>query len=134
MPKWPSGLQQNLNVENFSNSMQDALLRSSVDAGPSKVRRRFSAVTEYVQGSIIIDTNIANKVFEDGVYELGVYMDKGYTFFIDFWKNKIKYGAIPFEWKHPLTEEPATFRLKNWRISARLPMYYVVDLDLEILP
>ena len=117
MPTFPSSLQQKLLVDGFENSYRDAVVRSTVDAGPEKTRLRYSAVPEYVRGRIIL------KGKDD------------YNTFISFWKNDLKYGVLPFTWKHPITEQEVNVRFRSmWRIVAKTPTYFILEMDLEILP
>ena len=44
MNVWPATLPQRMDVDGYQESLGDGRLRSQSDAGPAKVRRRFSAV------------------------------------------------------------------------------------------
>lgn len=56
MATWPSTLPQSLNVDGYMTSSQDGRVRTSMDAGPDFVRRRFSAVTVSHAGTMILTT------------------------------------------------------------------------------
>lgn len=53
MAIWPTSLP--CMMLGATENKQDGALRSSMDAGPQKVRRRFSAVSRYVSVSITLD-------------------------------------------------------------------------------
>ena len=117
MPVFPSELEQNFFVEGFEDSFKDPVIRSTVDAGPEKTRLRYSAVPEYIRGRLWL------KNLDD------------YNTFISFWKNDLKYGVLPFEWKHPVTGETVNMRFRNiFRISTIAENQFVVEMDLEVLP
>ena len=116
MPTWPSSLPQDLLVSEFNDTVKDPIIRTSVDAGPDKIRRRFTAVPEYIQGKIILSAS-------------------QYNTFISFWENDIKHGSLAFTWKHPITGESVDMRFRNpWSVTSKTSMYFVLSLDLEILP
>ena len=117
MADFPSSLQQDLFIDGFENSYKNAVIRSTVDAGPEKTRLRYSAVPEYVKGKILL------KGQDD------------YNTFISFWKNDLKYGALPFTWKHPITKQEVNMRFRTmWKIVARTSTHFIVEMDLEVLP
>ena len=54
IPAWDASLPQRLLVKSYSESPADVLLRTSMDFGPAKVRRRGTAGPRPVSGSIIV--------------------------------------------------------------------------------
>lgn len=77
VPKWPAGLPQYVLVEGFSYDFGDGRLRTRTDAGPGKMRRRFSAVARPVSAQIIVE-----------MQEVAI--------FDDFWGIDTAGGALPF--------------------------------------
>jgi len=106
---WPTTLPQEPLVEGFSGTPQNTLIRTSMDAGPEKVRRRFTAASEYYTVSWIMT-------------------DAQFTTFRGFFNDTIAGGSEEFEMKHPITGETALVRFRgpyqfvstgaHWRISA----------------
>jgi hypothetical protein len=69
----------------------DIVIESAVDAGPPKARRRYTAGFRIVGGSLAL-THAQRATLD--------------AFFVD----TLEGGALPFDWIHPMTSEPATFR------------------------
>ena len=116
MPSWPSALPQTLLVEGFQEEFPNTVLRTEMDAGPQEQRRRFTAAVTPIAGSL--DLTKA---------ELATLR----TFFLDDTKG----GAVPFDWTHPVTDQPAWVRFAAPpSIRAAAPDGYRVALNLEILP
>ena len=116
MADWPSTLPQYLDVDGFSNTFQKGTIRSSIDAGPPKVRRRFSATTENITGSITIDKT-------------------QYSTLIDFYKNTLYEGTLTFTWIHPITGNTVSMRfVQPPEIAPMNSLYFKATLTLEILP
>jgi hypothetical protein len=51
---WPEVLPQYLQVSGFSEQLADQLIRTQMDAGPAKARRRFTAAPRPLTGDIIV--------------------------------------------------------------------------------
>jgi hypothetical protein len=118
MATWPASLPQSLQVTGFQESYQNQVLRSEMEAGPPKQRRRFSATTDKVAGQIIV-TKAQLSTFNS------------------FWDGDIAGGALAFDWQHPITGNPASMRFVepfNVRLAQGSNDEYVVELKLEILP
>lgn len=52
---WPETLPQKLLIDGYSQQLANKLLRSSMDTGPAKQRRRFSAGVMPVTGKLVLD-------------------------------------------------------------------------------
>jgi hypothetical protein len=116
IPNWPNTLPQCLEVAGYGTAMADTMLRTAMDAGPAKVRRRFTAGVRPVAGRITVDKD-----------ELATLK----TFFADSTLS----GAIRFAWADPDTGAAAEMRFVSppqW--TAHGAGKYLVALDLEILP
>lgn len=116
MATWPSSLPQNLNTDGFSLTQQDQTVRTGMDAGPDFVRRRFTAATAQLSGSIVVD-------------------ETQYGTFWSFFNNTLSGGSAQFDWTHPVDGSPATMRFSAVpSVSAAGGGLYRVDMQLEILP
>jgi len=91
--QWPSTLQQLLSEANFGYQIADTALRTDMDIGPQKVRRRFTRPVNSLTGSIYLTTD-------------------QFTTFYNFYNTTLGGGVLPFEFYHPITKE-----LNNWRFK-----------------
>lgn len=91
--QWPSTLQQLLSEANFGYQIADTALRTDMDIGPQKVRRRFTKSVNSLTGSIYLTTD-------------------QFTIFYNFYNTTLNGGVLPFEFYHPITKE-----LKDWRFK-----------------
>lgn len=117
VPSWPTTLPQQLFVNGYRQSFAETTIKSEMDAGPAKVRRRFTAGVEPVSGTMLLTET-----------QLGYLR----TFFVD----TLLGGSLRFSWTKPpahtaacemrFTESP------SW--TAVEPEVYEVSLSLEILP
>ena len=139
MPTWPTSLPQYLLTRNYTETAPNLVIRTTMDAGPAKVRRRFTAGARPIQGLVILTE-----------YQLAV-LDE---FFLDDCAG----GAIAFEWtmQRRMSDSdarsdsdassdsdalPATFPPMTFRFT-KPPDYsdagdgktYEVTVYLEILP
>ena len=88
---WPSQLQQNLLEPSFNFKYGDSRLRTNMDVGLAKVRRRSTREIDTASGSIHLK-----------------YAD--YMTFKNFYKTSINGGVTPFDIIHPIEQVTATFR------------------------
>ena len=89
--QWPVGLQQLLSEANFGEQDQDTTIRTEMDVGPAKVRRRFTRGVETYTGSIYLTVS-------------------QYTLFKSFFNTTLNGGVLPFTFNHPITQVPTDFR------------------------
>lgn len=55
MPEtWPSGVPDDFEASGFGHDADSGIIRSDMDSGPAKVRRRFTSVTKNYKGSIVM--------------------------------------------------------------------------------
>jgi hypothetical protein len=94
MQTWPSQLQQLLSEGNFGISIGDTVLRTDMETGPAKVRRRFTKGVDKYTASINLTVS-------------------QYTLFINFFNTTLAGGSLPFYFKHPITGVTETFRFKS---------------------
>lgn len=117
MATWPSGKRFTPLVGTFKESPPDNLIRSSMDKGPEKVRRRTTANIRPISFTLLLskaDTQVLDSFYTDDLYS----------------------GADEFTYTHPRTEEVVTARF------ASTPEYneqagsgfYKASISLEIMP
>lgn len=113
---WPSTLQQLLSEASFSYEIADTALRTDMDIGPQKVRRRFTKSVNSLTGSIYL--TIAE-----------------YNTFYTFYNTTLNGGILPFEFNHPITQELKEWRFKGpAKISSIGGGNFMVDFSWEELP
>lgn len=117
VPAWSTSLPQTLLIAGYNQSLSDVTIKSDMDAGPAKVRRRFTAGVEPVSGTM--------------------YMTSAQLSALDtFYNDTLLGGSLRFSWTKPpahttacemrFTEPP------KW--TAVEPGLYKISLSLEILP
>jgi hypothetical protein len=113
---WPAPLQDFFSEQNFQIVMDDATLRSDIDVGPQKVRRRFTKGIDIMSASIYLTTS-------------------EYSIFETFFKTTLAGGTLPFEFNHPVTGILTEFRFREKpRIGSLGGGQFTVSFDLEVLP
>ncbi len=108
-PTWPASLPQRVAVDGYGEGPPDTTVRTRMDAGPAKVRRRFTA----------------------GVRPLSLQIDLD-----GFFGTTLLGGALAFDWVHPRTQAAVTLRFVRppaYRPLASDAAWQAV-LQLEILP
>lgn len=93
MVDWPATLPQ-VKLLGMTDTRVSAKLRSSVDAGPALVRRRYTAAVRNVDIPITL-TNTERVIFD--------------AFYID----DLEEGSLSFVWTDPVTGDAATFRFRT---------------------
>lgn len=116
MAAWPTTLPPELPEDGFSLTVADNLIRSNMDIGPPKVRRRTSSNITKVEGTLLL-SNTELATFEA------------------FYITTLSYGALQFDWVHPITNVACEMRFSTPpKYSAASGDYTQVTLNLEILP
>lgn len=115
---WDPDLPQCLE-QGWSEVLPKTTIRTEMDAGPSKVRQRFTTKVGRLSGSIILTLTQV-------------------PILRTFYSDDIEGGALPFEWVHPLDHSARLFRFVEeptitnlWRGGVR---YCRAALALEMLP
>ncbi|MDR1836408.1 MAG: hypothetical protein LBQ89_02000 [Treponema sp.] len=111
---WPELLPSGLLADGFSKQPQSNIIRTSMDAGPKKARRRYTARTVKYSGKQVFDAA-----------ELAV--------FEQFYHNVIADGVLRFNFNDPVTGETAEFRFTEDYTVNEIEGYYEVTLSLERL-
>ena len=91
---WPSCLPQYLNMDSYGEAAGDMQLRSGMDAGPDKVRRRFTAAVRPLQGEIIVT-------------------QEQFAFFKTWYNDTLLGGTLRFGWIEPWSDTIPTNLLSN---------------------
>lgn len=117
IPSWPTSLPQTLIAVNYNQSFPDVTIKSDMDAGPAKVRRRFTAGITPVSG-------------------VQIYTSAQLATFQEFFEDTLLGGSLRFSWTKP----PAHTEACEMRFTA-VPTFtilgngvYEIEIALEILP
>jgi hypothetical protein len=117
MPAWPSDLPPRPLVEGFSETAPTLTVRSSMDVGPAKVRRRVTAgVTQLKCSFRLSPTQRAS--------------------LLTFWQTTLAGGALSYTWAHPISGAAITCRIVEppaFTPAAR-GVSWVAALNIEVLP
>ncbi|WP_291299287.1 hypothetical protein [Elioraea sp.] len=91
MPAWPSTLPGAAEIEGYSERPTDLAIRTPMDVGPAKVRRRYTAGVTAIEGTMLMSA--AQTVT-----------------LMAFWRDTTAAGSLSFDWTHPRTGEVARVR------------------------
>lgn len=117
-PVWPLTLPDVFLVDGFQESPPDILIRTKTDAGPSKVRPRYTTGPRAMTGTVSMTKA-----------QLGS--------FDTFYRDTCRGGELPFDWSDPRqgAGTPATFRFLKVEYSPHSkPSQWRVALTLETVP
>lgn len=115
---WPAGVDDGIEVQGFSETLPNAVLRSAMDVGAAKQRRRFSAAAYPVAGSIMIPTDQV-------------------AIFKAWFEDTLGMGALRFDWAHPRTGALLTWRFignQPPKITPVSSTWWRISMQLEVLP
>lgn len=90
MASWPGTLPQEMRLP-ISHTQEDATLRTKMDAGPKKVRRRYSAVEQPFSQAMLMD-------------------GQQYQDLWDFYNNTLAGGSLRFDWENPKDDSTVEMR------------------------
>jgi hypothetical protein len=109
---WPELLPSGLLAEGFNKKPQSNVIRTTMDAGPKKARRRYTARTVKYSGK---------QVFS--ILELAV--------FEQFYHNVLADGVLRFNFSDPVTLETAEFRFTDDYTVSAVEGLFEVTMQLE---
>lgn len=118
IPKWPETLPQKLLIDGYNQAAANTVIRSQMDTGPAKQRRRFSAGVIPLGGRLILD--------ETEMDTLRMFYD-----------DTLLGGSLRFRWYNPIEGYEQTAQLRfispiTWTTyGAGL---FNVALSLEVMP
>lgn len=116
MATWPLTLPQYVDQDGYTQTITNPLLRTDMEAGPAKVRLRYTAVPEEFNISLVM----TKTQFEA---------------FVTFFKRDIHYGADIFTWKHPVTGDISdNCRFTSMYNASPHGLDFKVTISMEILP
>jgi hypothetical protein len=115
MAVWPTSLPQQVLAADFTESADANLVRSDVDVGPAKLRRRYTAEIKVFQIGLVLTA--------DQVATLETFYDS-------------TLGAVdPFDWTHPRTLAAASLRFRSRpEYRALAGGWWRASFALELLP
>ncbi len=112
---WPVTLPDDV-LQGYLEGFGETLLRTTMDAGPAKQRRRFTAVARPFQVTI--------ELTRDQV-----------AIFDDFFTTTLAGGSLAFDWTHPRTGAAVEFRFtEEPDLRHHVGNLWRAPLKLEILP
>ena len=112
MTMWPDSLPEYPQISGYSEKHQSNVVRSSMDTGPAKIRKRFTAIVEMWHVTMTL-TSSQVETLE--------------TFYR-------AYCASSFDWVHPRTQDPATCRFSSRPAYTAQENYFQATFDIEVLP
>ncbi|MFA7287328.1 MAG: hypothetical protein WC055_00465 [Melioribacteraceae bacterium] len=115
MATWPATLPQLPLEAGYSESTIDTSIRTSMDVGPAKVRRRISAGTRDHQMQFIMTSAQLSD-------------------FKTFYETTLLSGSLSYTWDHPRSGTNYSWRIKKAPQWSKQGAYYIVPLELEQIP
>lgn len=116
MADWPASLPQSILIDGFDMKAGQQMLRSDMDAGPAKQRRRFSAYFTNINGKILVTTTQLDTLRS-------------------FFDLDLQGGSLEFNWVHPISNTAAVMRfVEEYSVTPISGDKFFVMLRLEILP
>lgn len=117
MPSWPATLPQYVEVPGYRERPGANVIRSPMDAGPAKQRRRGTAAPETLRVRLVL-TKAQRATF------------------VAFHREDLEDGALAFDWFHPVTRDPCVMRIVegNYDLAAAGGKFFALELALEVLP
>lgn len=115
VPVWPETLPDEALIEGYSRAFPNKLLRSSMETGPAKVRRRVTSGVAPLKGAI--------------------YMSRAQlTTFTTFYETTLAGGSLRFSWTDPVTNTSVEIRFAEPPSWTLVGVEAKVEFSLEILP
>jgi len=112
---WPEGVPRKLLEETLEIEAPANVIRTDMEHGPHKSRRRGTAAPQRIHGDVVLDKD-------------------EWALFKAWWENELRDGSLQFDWEHPVNEDPGTFRMaEDYRLRFE-EGYVVVELVIEAMP
>ena len=117
MAVWPASLPDDVLVDGYSERPPRVRLRTPMDAGPPKMRRRFTAAVEPIRCTM-------------------AFTRAQVTTFRTFYDTTLLGGVLTFDWTHPRTLAAVTFRFADPEpeITPNSGKDWIGDFTLEVMP
>jgi len=121
MAVWPVSLPQKPLAESYSEGQETQIARTSMEMGPAKQRRRFTARVDTFSCRFLMD-------------------ESQVVTFKDFFNNTLEGGALAYDWDDPRTGTTRSFRFRGSGDTApfsiegtRSGELYYVSVELEVV-
>jgi len=111
---WPDGLPNTLLISGLSAKRNSNVIRTQMDAGPKKARRRYTASTKHFTGKMILN--------ESQRYELEW-----------FYRFTLADGVLRFNFTDPQTLESGEFRFTDDYTENSVDGMFEISMSLERL-
>ena len=117
MPAWPSDLPQQPLVQGFSETAPQLAVRTSMDVGPAKVRRRATAGVTQLKCAFRLSAAQRASL-------------------LTFWQTTLAAGARSYTWTHPISGAAITCRIVEppGFTPAAGGVAWLAALSIEVLP
>jgi hypothetical protein len=116
MPAWPATLPSSPLSDGFRETLPDTVIRTQMDQGPAKLRRRTGAGTAQMSLAYLMDRAQVEAL-------------------TDFFNEEVAGGAYAFTFAHPVTGAGLSCRFRQPPQYAPLNgEWFRVSLELEALP
>mgnify|MGYP001455401073 CR=1 FL=1 len=116
MPAWPETLPQSPLIDGFRETPANSSLRTEMEAGPAKLRRRTTAAAATLSLTFIISA--AQLAALDA-----------------FYADTLQGGTLAFDFTHPVTGETVSCRFRQPPSRGTLNGgYFRAGVELEVLP
>lgn len=116
MPTWPSTLPQKPLVEGYAETFQSGQVRSEMDTGPPKVRRRFTATVNRFEMSFMMDSTQLDTLES-------------------FYETDLEGGVLQFDFPDPRGTGTKLLRFRErYTTSPRGSLFFTVACPFEELP
>ena len=110
---WPEGLPYILT--GWSMTPSENVLRSEMERGPAKTRRKTTAKTKNYSGTLLLSSSML-------------------TTFLSFVEDTLKDASLPFVFPDYASNTEGRARIVSYSITQNTPDDYEVTLEMEVLP
>lgn len=116
MPVWPSSLPQAPLAESFRETVADNTLRTQMDQGPAKLRRRSTSAVGTIGGTFLLTRPETATL-------------------IEFYETALSGGVIPFSFYHPRHGAQVSCRFKTPpTLAATSGGFIRASVEFEVMP
>lgn len=112
--QWPKELPQVMRLEGLSGKLRTAVVRTEMDAGPQKTRRRYTVAQKDFSGSVVV-TEAQRRILEA------------------WYRQTLGNGALRFVMADPQTLAPAEFRFLEDYSEESADGLWTITMQLEKL-
>lgn len=115
MASWPLTLPQYIDQDGYQEKLPKLFIRTAMEAGIPKRRRRFSSSVRPIQGQMLL-TFAEMQIFED------------------FYMNDLAGGSQTFDWVHPRTQAPCVMGFTSEPSVSAQGAAFILSMELEVMP